>query len=359
MLLSAILDAVTALLAIPAVIAKGGDDDKPGGDAVSCAPGPPAPYPPGLPLDISPNQNVVQIPPSITGVTYSCPSNTRQALTIDQLQVAMNDFAYIFYTLKDPGKALKRYAALEYGQHNPSIGDGRTAAINGLTGLFNDPTTSFQIARVMVGPEYTTIHTRAIFAGGPPMTLFDVFRTQGSCILEHCGFLALPILAGSTPYPTDLPLDITAGQDVTQIKPSVTGTTFTCPDTTRKNLTLDQLQVAMSDFIYLLYTAKNPEKALKRYAAAEYIQHNPTLGDGRDVAITGLTALLVNSTTQVEIAQVIVAPEFTTIHSRAVFLGSPKMTVFDVFRTQGSCITEHWDGMQEIKDSTANPHAWF
>lgn len=145
MLLSAILDAVTALLAIPAVIAKGGDDDKPGGDAVSCAPGPPAPYPPGLPLDISPNQNVVQIPPSITGVTYSCPSNTRQALTIDQLQVAMNDFAYIFYTLKDPGKALKRYAALEYGQHNPSIGDGRTAAINGLTGLFNDPTTSFQV----------------------------------------------------------------------------------------------------------------------------------------------------------------------------------------------------------------------
>lgn len=126
----------------------------------------------------------------------------------------------------------------------------------------------------------------------------------GSFLTLVSGFLALPILAGSTPYPTDLPLDITAGQDVTQIKPSVTGTTFTCPDTTRKNLTLDQLQVAMSDFIYLLYTAKNPEKALKRYAAAEYIQHNPTLGDGRDVAITGLTALLVNSTTQVEVRRI-------------------------------------------------------
>ena len=54
-----------------------------------------------------------------------------------------------------------------------------------------------------------------------------------------------------------------------------------------------------------------------------------------------------------------VGPEYTTVHSRASFLGGPAMTLYDVFRTQGSCIVEHWDGMQVIEESKANPHAWF
>lgn len=137
---------------------------------------------------------------------FNCPPCTLSHLTHAALQAAMNDFAYIFYTEKDVSKAFNKYVATNYLQHNPDVADGRDAAITALTPLFGSSTNGFvvgspenlmceynyftdaflyQLVRVMVGPEYTTIHLKATNEGGPFFNVFDVYKMQDSCIVEH------------------------------------------------------------------------------------------------------------------------------------------------------------------------------
>ncbi|KAF5594077.1 hypothetical protein FPANT_4960 [Fusarium pseudoanthophilum] len=116
---------------------------------------------------------------------WDCPSSTSPDISLPMIQTAMNDFAYTFYTEKDVKRAFERYVASNYVQHNPSIPDGRDAAVKILSPLFNSPDNTFEIARVMVGPEYTTIHIKAGGANESLTNVFDVYRTKGSCIVEH------------------------------------------------------------------------------------------------------------------------------------------------------------------------------
>ena len=94
-------------------------------ELVHALPGPPEPpvlgvpklssdYPRRLPLDIQPRQAVVQIPPSVNKNDFTCPETTDKKLKLEHLQIAMNDFTYIFYTKKDVKKAFERYVAKEY-----------------------------------------------------------------------------------------------------------------------------------------------------------------------------------------------------------------------------------------------------
>ncbi|KAF5529486.1 hypothetical protein FNAPI_13861 [Fusarium napiforme] len=116
---------------------------------------------------------------------WDCPSSTSPDVNLPMIQTAMNDFAYTFYTEQDVKRAFERYVASNYVQHNPSMLDGRDAAVKILSPLFNSPDNTFEIARVMVGPEYTTIHIKAGGANESLTNVFDVYRTKGSCIVEH------------------------------------------------------------------------------------------------------------------------------------------------------------------------------
>jgi len=60
-----------------------------------------------------------------------------------------------------------------------------------------------------------------------------------------------------------------------------------------------------------------------------------------------------------QIARVMVGPEYTTIHIKALTDGQPPFNVFDVYRTIGSCIVEHWNCMEEIVNNTASTHPYF
>jgi hypothetical protein len=80
--------------------------------------------------------------------SFDCPEATRQHLSQQQLQCAMDDFAYIFYTEKNVTKAFNKYVATNYVQHNPNIADGRSAAITALSPLFGSNATGFQVSPV-------------------------------------------------------------------------------------------------------------------------------------------------------------------------------------------------------------------
>ncbi|SPJ75755.1 uncharacterized protein FTOL_05486 [Fusarium torulosum] len=115
----------------------------------------------------------------------------------------------------------------------------------------------------------------------------------------------------------------------------------------------------MNDFAYLFYIKKNVKAAFNKYVATNYVQHNPDIADGKDAAIKALTPLFSAKGNTFEIARVMVGPEYTTIHIKALTVGQPSYNVFDVYKTKGSCIIEHWDCLQEMANKTTSTHPYF
>ncbi|KAJ5623682.1 hypothetical protein N7490_012287 [Penicillium lividum] len=134
---------------------------------------------------------------------------------------------------------------------------------------------------------------------------------------------------------------------------------FHCPATTHAHLSQDEMQAAMDRFAYLFYVEKDVDIAFNQYVASNYVQHNPDILDGREAAIESLSPLFGSKGNTFEIAKVMVGPEYTSIHIKALTDGQPPFNVFDIYRTIGSCIVEHWDCMEEIINNTASTHPYF
>ncbi|KAF4339204.1 hypothetical protein FBEOM_6901 [Fusarium beomiforme] len=135
-------------------------------------------------------------------------------------------------------------------------------------------------------------------------------------------------------------------------------TIWDCPSTTWPDLDQTMLQIAMNDFAYSFYTEKNIQKALDRYVASNYVQHNPDIPDGRAAAAKFLIPLFGKKGNSFEVARVMVGPEYTTIHIKAKVNGS-FLNVVDIYKTKGSCIVEHWDVMQPVQNNTVSHHPYF
>ncbi|KAJ5398326.1 hypothetical protein N7509_006439 [Penicillium cosmopolitanum] len=115
----------------------------------------------------------------------------------------------------------------------------------------------------------------------------------------------------------------------------------------------------MDRFAHIFYIEKDVKGAFDQYVAANYVQHNPNILDGRDEAIESLNPLFSEGGDTFEVARVMVGLEYTTIHIKALTDGQAPYNVYDVYRTIGSCIVEHWDCMEEIMNQTVSTHPYF
>lgn len=85
--------------------------------------------------------------------------------------------------------------------------------------------------------------------------------------------------------------------------------------------------------------------AVERLYAADYIQHNPTIPQGRDA----LKALVEGLSADVfyEPGLILAEGAFVAIHGRIRGWGPKPMVVVDLFRVEGGRLAEHWDVLQE------------
>ena len=95
------------------------------------------------------------------------------------------------------------------------------------------------------------------------------------------------------------------------------------------------------DFVQGFYTDKNVSEALHMYAVADYIQHNPFVGQGAQATIDYLGPLLpmVNLT----LLHVGKDGDSGFVHYKLDRFGPEPTALVDVDRLNGSCIVEHWD----------------
>lgn len=104
----------------------------------------------------------------------------------------VEDFAEIFYHQRDVTRAFELYVSGDrYIQHNPTIPDGRQAAIDSLEPKFGHPNARFEIKRILVDGELAVVHVRAFPTGGKEAAVADFFRLESGKIVEHWDVLQL------------------------------------------------------------------------------------------------------------------------------------------------------------------------
>ena len=116
----------------------------------------------------------------------------------------------------------------------------------------------------------------------------------------------------------------------------------------------------VADFVELLYVRRAVRLAFEKHVAPDYIQHNPSLPDGRDAAIELLEPMFSSPAFIVDVKRVLVDGDLAAIHLHARptpdALGG---AVVDLFRLQGGKIVEHWDVIQQWPETSVSSHPMF
>jgi predicted SnoaL-like aldol condensation-catalyzing enzyme len=102
--------------------------------------------------------------------------------------------------------------------------------------------------------------------------------------------------------------------------------------------------------------------ALDRYWADAYIQHNPSMTDGREAVKTFLQGLGIDSwpTRQVKFERVIAEGELVMLQTaQPASDTSPGTVIVDIFRVENGKIAEHWDVIQQIPADAINPRTMY
>lgn len=89
---------------------------------------------------------------------------------------------------------------------------------------------------------------------------------------------------------------------------------------------------------------RHDASAVERLYAPNYIQHNPTISQGRD-ALQALVAALPQDV-YYEPGLVVAEGDFVAIHGRIRGWADEPQVVVDLFRVEGGRLAEHWDVLQ-------------
>lgn len=94
----------------------------------------------------------------------------------------------------------------------------------------------------------------------------------------------------------------------------------------------------------------NPEKSVNDYVGKEYIQHNPSVENGREGFINYFKQMATEfPNKKIEFLRVIAQDDLVALHTHQTWPDGIEYITMDFFRfgLEGK-IVEHWDSIQEI-----------
>ncbi|HWK45588.1 MAG TPA: nuclear transport factor 2 family protein [Stellaceae bacterium] len=119
-------------------------------------------------------------------------------------------------------------------------------------------------------------------------------------------------------------------------------------------------KAAVVAFYQAALNDKDFDKA-QQYLGARYTQHNPTAEDGPE-GLRKFIGFLKSKfpMSHNDIRQVFVDGDYVVLHVLAVREPTGKgRAIVDIFKLDGGKIVEHWDVIQEVPDTAANPNGMF
>ncbi len=105
----------------------------------------------------------------------------------------------------------------------------------------------------------------------------------------------------------------------------------------------------------------NPKKAVELYIGDDYIQHNPDVGDGMDGFIAYFERMQHEYPKKsIEFVRCIGEGNLVALHTHQTWPGNDEYVTMDFFRfDENGKICEHWDVIQQIPETSANPNTMY
>jgi len=112
-------------------------------------------------------------------------------------------------------------------------------------------------------------------------------------------------------------------------------------------------------FYDLIINKKDFESA-RKYIGNRYKQHNPFVADGPE----GLRAFIEYLKTDFpdahsEIKKIIAEGDYVVLHVHSQRTPTLQRAIIEIFRLENGKIDEHWDVVQQIPETSANPNGMF
>ena len=105
----------------------------------------------------------------------------------------------------------------------------------------------------------------------------------------------------------------------------------------------------------------DPTQAVELYVGAEYIQHNPLVGDGKAPFIEYFNEMARDYPDKsIEFVRTVAEGDLVALHTHQTWPGNEEYVTMDFLRfDESGKIVEHWDSMQEVPAESKNGNPMY